>query len=70
MNQDTIRKIVKENIGVEHKFLYRGCRNQNEEFFGKIKKCFYSIFLIELSDGSVKSFSYNDFGIKNIKIIS
>ena len=70
MNQNYIKSIVRNNINIEHKFFYRGCRNQNEEFIGKIIKCYHSIFLIQLIDGSIKSFSYNDFGINNIKIIS
>lgn len=70
MNQEKLRDLVRKNINVEHLFFYRGSRNQNEKFVGKIVKCYYSIFLIELVDGSLKSFSYNDFGINNIKIIS
>ena len=70
MNREYIKKRVIDNINIMHKFLYRGSRNQNDIFEGKITKCYHSIFLIELNDGTVKSFSYNDFGINNIKIIS
>lgn len=70
MNRDYIKLRVIENLGINHRFLYKGYRNQNEFFDGKIIKCYHSIFLIELSNGTVKSFSYNDFGINNIKIIS
>ena len=70
MNPNKIKSIIKDNIDIEHRFFYRGYRNQCEEFTGKIIKCYHSVFLIKLFDGSVKSFSYSDFGINNIKIIS
>lgn len=70
MNRDYIKNEVFNNVNINHRFLYKGFRNQNEIFDGKITKCYHSIFLIELSNGTVKSFSYNDFCINNIKIIS
>ena len=68
MNLDTVRKSINDKIGKRYHFIYKGSRNQVEEFDGIITKCFSSVFLIELDDGSYKSFSYNDFIIKNIKI--
>jgi len=70
MNKNRLKEEVAKNINCNHYFLYKGCRNQNEKFYGKIIKCFHSIFIIELLDGSLKSFSYNDYGIGNIKILS
>ena len=70
MNQDIIRNKVISLLNQEHVFLCKGCRNQNDTFRGKIIKCYPSIFIIELVNGSVKAFSYSDFGIKNVKIIS
>ena len=68
MNLDTIKKSVFDKIGKKYHFIYKGSRNQIEEFDGVITKCYPSIFIIELEDGTCKSFSYNDFIIKNIKI--
>ena len=70
MNLSAAKKSILEKIGNRYHFVYRGSRNQIEEFDGTIVKCFPSIFLIQLDDGSCKSFSYNDFIIKNIKIQS
>ena len=70
MNLAAARREVKELLGKRKKFLYRGSRNQNEIFNGFVVKCFSSIFLIQTDEGIVKSFSYNDFIINNIKIIS
>ena len=70
MNQEKVRNSVISHINITHKFLYCGSRNQKEEFTGRITKCFPSIFIIETNNNCIKSFSYNDFAIKNIKIIS
>ena len=70
MNLSTVKKSIMEMLGNHYHFVYRGSRNQVEEFDGIILKCFPSIFLIQLDDGTCKSFSYNDFIIKNIKIQS
>ena len=69
MNLNKIRDIIKTYMGKEHKFIYKGTRNQIEEFTGTITNCFPSIFIIETTSG-IKSFSYNDFIIKSIKIIN
>lgn len=70
MNLANIRKKVMAEIGKKHHFRYRGVRNQIEEFAGIIINCYTSIFIIELEDNSIRSFSYNDFIINNIKILS
>lgn len=54
---------------IKHKFLYKGSRNQNEEFIGVITKMFPAIFIIELSNKTVKSFCYSDLLIGNLKIV-
>lgn len=64
-----IKKLISDNIGVKHKFVFHGTRNQNEEFFGIITKVFPAIFLIELDNGQIKAYSYNDFLIGNLEII-
>lgn len=70
MNLDRAKEIVRERIGLDLKFIYRGARNQIEEFEGKIIKCYPAIFIIETDNHIIKSFTYNDFIIKNIKFIS
>ena len=70
MNLDRAKEMVKENVGLNLKFVYRGARNQIEEFEGKIIKCYPAIFIIETDNHIIKSFTYSDFIIKTIKFIS
>lgn len=70
MNLDSVKKYIYEQKGISHVFLYKGTRNQTEEFLGTIIKCFPSIFIIITNNNVIKSFSYNDFIIKNLKILS
>lgn len=70
MNIDTAKKIIRKEIGVLHCFKYNGSRNQKEEFYGTIIKAFPAIFIIKLRDGNIRSFSYGDFIINSIKIVS
>ncbi len=69
MNLSQIKKYIQSIVGEEHLFLYRGIRNQNEKFEGCITKTFPSVFIIELENGKILCFSYNDFIVKNIKIL-
>ena len=69
MNLNYAKRIVNDNIFVRHHFFYKGVRNQSEEFDGKIIKAYPSIFIIELLDNTIKSFSYNDIIVGNIKIV-
>ncbi len=69
MNLDHIKKYIYDNLNVYHHFIYKGSRNLIEEFDGKIIKVFPAIFIIELDNGSIKSFNYNDVIIKHLKIV-
>ena len=68
MNLNNIKKLILKEINKNHHFIVFGIRNQVEEFDGSIIKCYPSIFLIETSDNSIKSYSYNDYIIKRIII--
>ena len=70
MNLDTAREIIKDKMNISFSFVYKGPRNQIEKFNGKIVKCFPSVFVIVTEENVTKTFSYNDFIIKNLKIIS
>lgn len=70
MNLDTARNKVKSYLGLKKKFIYRGARNQIEEFEGIITECYKSIFIIKTNENVVKSFTYSDFIIRNIKILA
>jgi uncharacterized protein Veg len=66
---DNVKSLIKDNIGVKHKFLYKGSRNQNDIFFGSVYKVFPAIFLIKMDNGETRCFSYNDFLISNISFL-
>ena len=70
MNLDTAKKQILELKNRSCHFIYRGSRNQVEEFDGMITKCYSSIFLVKTFDNTIKTYSYNDFIVKNLKIIS
>ena len=70
MNLNLIKTNIKSHLGIKHHFIYKGIRNQSEEFDGVITKLFSAIFLIQVTDGTIRSFSYNDYIIGNIIIVS
>ena len=70
MNLNYIKDKICSELLVKKIFVYKGIRNQNEKFIGKIKKCYSNIFIIELSEGNIKSFSYNDVIMGNLLILS
>ena len=70
MNIDCAKKIIHQNIGVFHHFVYYGSRNQKEEFDGVISEAYPAIFIIRLNNGSIRSFSYGDYIIHHIEIVS
>lgn len=70
MNLTQIKRYILSKKNQYYHFIYKGPRNQIEEFDGIITDCFPSIFIVVTKDNVTKSFSYNDFIVKNIKIIS
>ncbi len=66
MNLDTARRKIKSMCGLPLHFVYKGSRNQLEEFDGVIVQCFPSVFIIHVNNNTIKSFSYNDYIMKNI----
>ena len=70
MNLDKVKKDIEKYLYEEHKFIYIGSRNQVEEFKGKISNLYPAIFIIITSEGMYKSFTYSDFAIGNLKIVS
>ena len=66
---NNVKKFVFSNINKSFRFRFNGNRNQSEEFLGKIIGVYPSIFIIELDNKIIKSFSYSDLLIKNLEII-
>ena len=69
MNLNTIREVIKSKCNIPSKFIYKGTRNQIEEFNGKIIKCYSEVFIVEDDNSIIRSFSYSDYAIKVLKII-
>ena len=64
-----IRERVRSNIGKKNRFVFFGNRNQVEEFEGIMSECYNAVFIIELFDKQVRSFSYSDLLIGSLKIL-
>ena len=64
-----VKKMVKDNKGIEHNFRFKSSRNQTEEFGGKITGVYPAIFIITMNDSKIRSFSYSDLLIDNLEII-
>ena len=68
MNINNIRNDIEKHLGIEHKFIYKGLRGQDDIFFGMIFRVYPRVFTIITNDGLLKSFSYSDYAINLLKI--
>lgn len=66
---DNIKKVVKENQGVECSFRFHGSRNQVDEFHGVIVDLYPAIFTIETENNKIKTFSYSDILTQSLEIL-
>lgn len=64
-----IKNKVIENVGLKHKFIFNGSRNQVEEFEGVINKTYNKVFTILVDGHTLKSFSYSDVLTNNLEIV-
>ena len=67
----TIEKIkieLNNHIGENVKIKYNLGRNKYEEYDVKIKKLYNHVFLVELNNDEIKSFSYSDVITHTIRI--
>jgi uncharacterized protein Veg len=70
MMLDRIKKEVSNNLNVTKKFMFHGSRNQIEEFEGIISAVYPAVFVITIDGNKLRSFSYSDLLIGNLKIIN
>ena len=68
MQVEDVKTELYEHLGKEAKIKYNLGRNKVEEYQVKIKKLYNHVFLVELKDNQIKSFSYSDVIMKTIKI--
>ena len=66
---DNVKDKIEKYLGKKHRFVFHGSRNQNEEFCGVISVLYPNVFKIDLINGGVKVYSYNDLLIGNLKIV-
>ena len=64
-----VKQSVAKNVGKKKNFIYLGSRNQNEEFCGVISVLYPNVFKIELVNGGVRVYSYNDLLIGSLRIV-
>ena len=71
MNIEKIRTDIENKKGETLHFCFHGSRGQIDEFDGRITDTFKGIFLVHsLNEDRVKSYSYSDILIDNLKIDS
>lgn len=64
----SIRSNFKEYLNTPLEITYDLGRNKSEILLGKIIKLYSRIFIFQLEDKSIRSFSYADYITKTIKI--
>ena len=68
MNTKHIKNYLKTKIGFNIIIVYYGSRNRKEKYFGILYKLYGNIFIIRLSNGEIRCFSYSDILTKTIQI--
>ena len=68
MNTNYIKKYLTTKIGSKIVIIYYGSRNRKERYNGSLCKTYPNVFIIKLSTGEIKSFTYIDILTKNIQI--
>ena len=68
MTVEKIKTELNNHIGKNVKIKYNLGRNKYEEYDVKIKKLYNHVFLVELKNEEVKSFSYSDIITHTIRI--
>ena len=63
-----IKRYLETRIGDEIIIIYYGSRNKKEKYEGVLCNVYNNVFIVKLSYGEVKSFSYSDVLIKTIQI--
>lgn len=69
MNIEKVKQYVIKNKNLEHKFIFHGSRNQNDEFNGTISAYYPAIFTIISENSNIRSFSYIDLLIGNLEVV-
>jgi uncharacterized protein Veg len=68
MNIKKIKNYLKTKVGSNIVIIYYGSRNRKEKYKGILFKLYSNIFIIKLSSGDIKSFSYSDILTKTVQI--
>jgi len=68
MNIKNIRNYLITKVGSNIVIIYYGSRNKKEIYRGILWKLYKNVFVIKLSNGEVKSFSYIDILTKTVQI--
>ena len=70
MNIKYIKEKIEKNKEKNLKFIFKGARNQTEEFYGIIENTYNCIFTVKLTNNCniIKSFSYADVLTNSLEI--
>lgn len=66
---NNIKGLICENIGSKVHILVYGSRNKNEEYYGYIKEAYDKVFIVQLKNDDIKSFSYVDLLTKSVQVV-
>ena len=64
----SIKRYLETKIGDKIVIIYYGSRNKKEKYEGILCNVYNNVFIVKLSNGEVKCFSYSDILIKTIQI--
>ena len=70
MTPDRIKEKVRSCLNMKKNFVFYGTRNQNEVFEGVITEMYPAVFIIKVSGGQIRSFSYSDLLVGNLEIVN
>ena len=68
MNIKVIKRYLASKVGSRIIVIYYGSRNRKERYDGFLFKVYPNVFIIKLTGGEIKSFTYIDILTKNIQI--
>ena len=68
MKVEYIKRYLASKIGAKIIVIYYGSRNRKERYEGYLCKLYANVFIIKLTTGEVKSFTYIDILTKVIQI--
>lgn len=68
MNSKYIKNYLLNKIGKKVVVIYNGSRNRREKYSGILYKVYNNVFILKLSDNSIKCFNFCDIFTKSVQL--